>query len=267
METDRLLADPLTTVCLDCLTDPERRALERDLALASRVQLSLLPPRDFAAGEWSGHYAYLPHGAVSGDYVDVLTGTNSGTDAVVMVGDVSGKGVAAALLMSHLHAIFRATAGAGLAEMVERANRLLCAAAPAASFATLVAARLRPDGMIELCTAGHTPPLVVTADGIRQLPSDGMPLGLFCEAPYSTRELHLEPGEALLLATDGLTESTNGSDVELGSDGVGAALTSASRRSAADLVRAANDAARTHRRGAAAHDDLTVLAVRRQPSH
>ena len=124
----------------------------------------------------------------------MLTGTNSGTDAVVMVGDVSGKGVAAALLMSHLHAIFRATAGAGLAEMVERANRLLCAAAPAASFATLVAARLRPDGMIELCTAGHTPPLVVTADGIRQLPSDGMPLGLFCEAPYSTRELHLEPG-------------------------------------------------------------------------
>jgi sigma-B regulation protein RsbU (phosphoserine phosphatase) len=267
VEHDRLLVDPLTTVCLDCLTEAERRALERDLELASRVQASLLPPRDFAAGEWSGHYTYLPHGAVSGDYVDVLVGPGAETDAVVMVGDVSGKGVAAALLMSHLHAIFRATSGAGLAEMVERANRLLCAAAPSGSFATLVAARLQPDGMVELCTAGHTPPLVVTAGGIRQLTADCMPLGLFCEAPYSTRSLRLEPGDALLLATDGLTESSDGNDVELGSAGVAAALASANRGSATALVRAANDAAAAHRKGVLAHDDLTVLAVRRQPAH
>lgn len=267
VEHDRLLADPLTTVCLDCLTEPERRALERDLELASRVQASLLPPREFTAGDWSGHYTYLPHGAVSGDYVDVMTSTGPDTDAVVMIGDVSGKGVAAALLMSHLHAIFRATTGAGLADMVERANRLLCAAAPSSSFATLVAARLQPDGHVELCTAGHTPPLVVAAGGVRQLPSDSMPLGLFCEAPYSTRSLRLEPGDALLLSTDGLTESTDGNDVEFGSAGVAAALASASRRSAAELVRAANDAAAAHRQGMLAHDDLTVLAVRRQPAH
>jgi phosphoserine phosphatase RsbU/P len=72
VEPDRLRANPLTTVCLDCLSEEERRALERDLELASRVQASLLPPWDFTAGDWSGHFLYQPHGAVSGDYVDVV---------------------------------------------------------------------------------------------------------------------------------------------------------------------------------------------------
>jgi len=267
VEHERLRADPLTTVCIDCLTEPERRALERDLELASHVQASLLPPRDFATGDWSGHYSYLPHGAVSGDYVDVLMAPDASTDAVVMVGDVSGKGVAAALLMSHLHAIFRATTGGGLAEMVERANRLLCAAAPSNAFATLVAARLQPDGLVELCTAGHTPALVISAAGVQQLQSDCMPLGLFCDAPYQTRSLQLAPGEALLLYTDGVSESTDGDDIEFGSDGLAAALTTASRSSAAGLVLAANESARRHRHEGPVRDDATVLAVRRQPSH
>jgi len=267
VEHERLRVDPLTTVCLDCLTEPERRALERDLSLASRVQASLLPPRDFAAGDWSGHYSYLPHGAVSGDYVDVLMSPDPSTDAVVMVGDVSGKGVAAALLMSHLHAIFRATTGSGLAEMIERANRLLCAAAPSNAFATLVAARLQPDGLVELCTAGHTPALLISAAGVRQLPSECMPLGLFCDAPYQTRSLQLAAGDALLLYTDGVSESTDVDDVELGSDGLAAALTAESLTSAANLVLAASESARRHRHDGPVHDDATVLAVRRQPSH
>lgn len=267
VEHDRLRADPLTTVCLDCLSEPERRALERDLELASRVQASLLPPRDFASGDWSGHYRYLPHGAVSGDYVDVLTNAGLDRDPVVMVGDVSGKGVAAALLMSQLHAVFRATADDDLASMVARANRLLCAAAPSSAFATLVAARLGADGVVELCTAGHTPPLVLTAAGIELLPSDCMPLGLFCDAPYHTRSLHLDPGDALLLYTDGLSESASADDLELGTAGVASALKSSTWGTPADLVRIATEAASAHRNGGLAHDDLSVLAVRRQPNN
>ncbi|PWB74957.1 MAG: hypothetical protein C3F15_07050 [Holophagae bacterium] len=263
IEEDRLRANPLTTVCLDCLNDEERRALERDLELASGVQASLLPPRDFAAGDWSGHFLYQPHGAVSGDYVDVLTPSGSGDDLLVMVGDVSGKGVAAALLMSHLHAVFRATAGSGLVDMVERANRLLCAASPTSAFATLVAARLQPDGEVELCTAGHTSPLVVAASGIAELPADGMPIGLFCDAPFATRRLHLAPGDALLLYTDGLSESTTADGIELGSEGVRAALAVASWRTPAELVRVASAAALGYHR----HDDLTVLAVTRRSAN
>lgn len=263
IEPDRLHANPLTTVCLDCLSDDERRALERDLELASRVQASLLPPWDFTAGDWSGHFLYQPHGAVSGDYVDVLAPGGPRDELLVMVGDVSGKGVAAALLMSHLHAVFRATAGSGLVEMVERANRLLCAASPSGAFATLVAVRLQADGEVELCTAGHTSPLVVAASGITELPADGMPIGLFCDAPFATRRLRLAPGDALLLFTDGLTESTSADGVELGSDGVRAALAATSWQTPAELVRAASAAALGYHR----HDDLTVLAVTRRSAN
>ena len=263
VESDRLYANPLTTVCLDCLSDDERRALERDLELASRVQASLLPPRDFTAGDWTGHFLYQPHGVVSGDYVDVLAHAGPRDELMVMVGDVSGKGVAAALLMSQLHAMVRATAGSGLVEMVERANRLLCAASPSNAFATLVAARLQPDGEVELCTAGHTSPLVVAARGITELSADGMPLGLFCDAPYAARRLSLAPGDALLLFTDGLTESTAADGVELGSNGLRAALAAASWQTPADLVAQASAAALGHHR----HDDLTVLAVTRRSAN
>ena len=263
VEPDRLRANPLTTVCLECLSEDERRTLERDLELASRVQASLLPPRDFAAGDWSGHFLYQPHGAVSGDYVDVLAPGGPRDELLVMVGDVSGKGVAAALLMSHLHAVFRATAGSCLVEMVERANRLLCAASPSGAFATLVAVRLQADGEVELCTAGHTSPLVVAASGITELPADGMPIGLFCDAPFATRRLRLAPGDALLLFTDGLTESTSADGVELGSDGVRAALAATSWQTPAELVRAASAAALGYHR----HDDLTVLAVTRRSAN
>jgi serine phosphatase RsbU (regulator of sigma subunit) len=212
-----------------------------------------------AAGDWSGHFLHLPHGVVSGDYVDVLAPGGPRDELLVMVGDVSGKGVAAALLMSQLHAVVRATVGSGLVEMVERANRLLCAASPSNSFATLVAARLQPDGEVELCTAGHTSPLLVAASGITELPADGMPLGLFCDAAFATRRLHLAPGDALLLFTDGLTESTSADGVELGSQGLRAALAVASWRTPAELVGQAHAATVGHHR----HDDLTVLAVAR----
>jgi sigma-B regulation protein RsbU (phosphoserine phosphatase) len=263
VEADRLRANPMTTVCLDCLSEEERRALERDLELASRVQATLLPPWDFAAGAWTGHFLDQPHGAVSGDYVDVLAPAEPSDDLLVMVGDVSGKGVAAALLMSQLHAVVRATAGSCLVETVERANRLLCAASPSGAFATLVAARLQADGEIELCTAGHTSPLVIAASGITELPADGMPIGLFADAPFATRRLRLSPGDALLLFTDGLTESATADGIELGCEGLRAALAAASWRTPAELVRAASTAALGYHR----HDDMTVLAVTRRSAN
>ena len=127
-----------------------------------------MPGRDIVVPGWEGHYLYAPHGAVSGDYLDVVhdgvPGT-AGRAVSVFLGDVSGKGVAAALLMSHLHPKFRGMAGSDvpLAEMVVRANRLFCAATPPEAFATLVAARLMPDGLLEVCNAGHSQPLLINS--------------------------------------------------------------------------------------------------------
>jgi len=98
IETDRLLADPLLRFCLDHLTPREQRALEQDLELAARIQRELLPPVPFRVGRWKAAYTYEPAGQVSGDYCDLISAGNG--DVHFIVGDVSGKGVAAVMVIS-----------------------------------------------------------------------------------------------------------------------------------------------------------------------
>lgn len=104
VEEDRLFADPLVRYCLDHLTQPQRAALQRDLDLASEVQRNLLPQPNLRAGVWETSYHYAPMGPVSGDYCDLIP---SDGQLFFVLGDVSGKGVAASMLMTQLHALFR----------------------------------------------------------------------------------------------------------------------------------------------------------------
>ena len=261
IESDLLIDDPLTRICLECLSADQRRALEHDLSLASSIQKRLLPETRFDAAGWEGFYNYEPHGAVSGDFCDVI---RDGKETLVLLGDVSGKGVSAALLMSHLSAIFRGLAGSGLqlVEIVERANRLFCAAIPAGSFATLVAARLLADGEIELTNAGHVPPIVQNGR-VERLPPDGVPLGFFCQAAYTSQRLHLQTGDRLVLVTDGLVESTDGRDTEYGLDALSSIVESFPHEGPSDLAeRLVADVAR-FRNGRPADDDTTLMVVRR----
>ena len=108
IERDRLLADPLIRFCLDHLTKHERAALQRDLDLASELQRGLLPPKDLKVGSWETNYHYAPLGAVSGDYCDLYP---SKEQLYFMLGDVAGKGVAASMRMTQLHALFRSLIG------------------------------------------------------------------------------------------------------------------------------------------------------------
>src|SRR6266436_9614231 len=125
IEAERLIADPLVRFCLDHLTSAEQRALESDLSLAASIQRGLLPKPGLAPGGWDVRYHYQPAGMVSGDYCDLV---ETAQGLLFMLGDVSGKGVAASMLMSHHHATFRSLAEAGLAldRMVEDANRIFC---------------------------------------------------------------------------------------------------------------------------------------------
>ncbi len=143
VESDRLLADPLVTLCLDHLTNDEQRALERDLELAARVQRGLLPASDLTHGDWRVHYLYKPAGMVSGDYCDLIPPANEAGDLVFLLGDVAGKGVAASLLMTHLHAMFRSLAGLGLPldKLLETANSVFCRSTIAGQYATLICGR------------------------------------------------------------------------------------------------------------------------------
>src|SRR6266850_4614382 len=120
VETERLLADPLMSFCLDHLTSTQQRALEDDLQLASQIQTALLPSRKQKTDGWEVGYYYRPAGLVSGDYCDLIDGEDQSLHFVL--GDVSGKGVAASMLMAHLHAMFRTLVSVDLPleRMVER---------------------------------------------------------------------------------------------------------------------------------------------------
>ncbi len=261
IESEYLAEDPLARICLDCLSPAQRSALEYDLRLASDIQRRLLPERIFEAEGWEGAFQYEPHGPVSGDFYDVIDGDE---DTLILLGDVSGKGVSAALLMSHLSAIFRGLAGSGLrlVEIMEQANRLFCSAISAGSYATLVAARLLADGEIELSNAGHVPPIVQNGR-IEQLPPDGVPLGLFRQSTYTSQRLSLEGGDRLVLVTDGLVESQDGRGREYGLDSLSLLVESFPDHGPMELLeRLVADVGR-FRGGRAAADDTTMMVVRR----
>jgi len=262
IEPERLLADPLVRFCLDHLSDSEQRALESDLSLAARIQRRLLPEPGLAPVGWDVHYHYQPAGMVSGDYCDLLQ-TDSGL--LFMLGDVSGKGVAASMLMSHLHATFRSLVEAGLPldQMVEHANRIFCESTFAGQFATLVVGRAAPDGCVEFVSAGHLPLLHIHSGGAISKDSTGVPLGMFCSARFPVHRLGLAEGDGLFLYTDGLTEARNGAGHEYG---LGRVQGLAARHRGADakaLISACLSDLDGFRESLKQTDDLTLLAVRR----
>jgi len=265
IEAERLAEDPLTKVCLDCLSEVQKRSLEADLELAVEVQGSLVPSGEVKADGWKGYVHSRPLGTVGGDFAEIA---ETGRDGLLrfVVGDVSGKGVSAALLGAHLQALIRSADAVSqpLAERVAAVNRLFSAVTPARFFATVVWGVVDRDGRGELVNAGHLPVLVVGRDGCRSLESTGLPVGLFAGARYTSTPFELAPGEQIVLVTDGVTESTDGRDREYGVD----ALWSLVSHRDLDLslertvARYLDDVAR-HRNGHDQEDDLTVMVLRR----
>lgn len=265
VESGHLAGDPLARVCLECLTQAERRDLERDLELAAVVQQRLLPPEHVHTAGWEIEHRYRPLGAVSGDYCDVLHEQGPDAPIHVVLGDVSGKGLSASILMSHLQAVFRALASPELriAELARRANRLLCERTLSSAFSTLLLGRLWPDGAVELCNAGHCPALLVRDGEVAPLGATGVPLGLFPESEFGTTRLRLAKGDSLFLYTDGLSETTNGDGEAYGDRRVAAV---ARRLNGGPMGRALLDCLQdldAFRAGAPRGDDLTVMMVRR----
>ena len=261
VERDRLLADPLVRYCLDHLTQHERAALQRDLDLAAKVQRNLLPQNGLRVGCWETSYHFAPMGAVSGDYCDLIA---SDGQLLFLLGDVSGKGVAASMVMAQLHALFRSLAGMSLplGQIVNQVNRVLCESALAGQYATLVCGLAKPTGEVEIHNAGHCPAIVAGRDGVSSIESTGMPLGMFLETKCSATCVQLESGDTLFLYTDGLSEARNESD-EYGVDRVMTLVRQQAARQPAELIAACVDDLRAFVNGGESFDDMTVLAVRR----
>jgi len=215
IEADRLLTDPLIRFCLDHLSQDEQRALEKDLALAAGIQRALLPRSDWSIDGWQARYHYQPANVVSGDYCDLIE-SNGGF--LFLLGDVAGKGVAASMLMSHLHATFRTLAEQHLPlrSLMGHANRLFCESTTAGQFATMIVGSAQHDGKVEYISAGHLPLFHISHAGICSKAATGVPLGMFASTEYDVCQLQLDPGDKLFLYTDGLTEVFNSAGVEFG---------------------------------------------------
>ena len=266
IEIDRLIRDPLVTLCLDHLSAAQRRDLEEDLTLAVRVQSKLLPQPGLTWAGWETHYHYLPAGAVSGDFCDLIRCEGQPERLFFVVGDVAGKGVAASLLMTHLNAILRTLVPMGmpLIDMVRHANKIFCEDTMTAHYATLLCGYASASGEVELCSAGHCPPLALKHGQVQPVEVSGLPLGLFCQGKYDSASLQLQSGDALLIYTDGVTEARDHFDADYGSERLGEAFGRLGGMGVESLVSGCLDHLEQYLGGAPRHDDVTLLAIRRQ---
>jgi sigma-B regulation protein RsbU (phosphoserine phosphatase) len=247
----------------------DRLSLKRDLEVAREIQTAMLPEGTWIGPGVEAFGLTKPANTVGGDFYDILPQPD-GT-VLVALGDVAGKASPAALLMALLLAILRTLVDEGLPlpALVQRLNLQVSRHAPASRFITLFLASYTPsNGRLEFVNAGQTPPLLRRQNGsIERLMSGGVALGMFEGSTYQSGELQLDPGDALLMYSDGLTEaeSPDGQPFdEAGLERTLALYAGAYQKSAAaELGKAVFDAVERHRRDQRLQDDLTVLVLSR----
>lgn len=245
--------------------DLERRRLEQEMALAHTIQQSLLPQQQPEIGGWRFAHYQVPCDATGGDYHDYLHG-----DALdLVVGDVSGHGIGAALLMSTARASLRALAAGGgePSQLLERLNGLLAVDMADDKFMTMLLCRLGADGSCRYASAGHEPPLVYrTGSGAfdDELDSTGLMLGVLDDADYGQVEIPaLAPGDVLVGFTDGIFEAVNEAEEQWGMERLRAAIAANAGRGAKAVLGALTAGVRSHIGTLPMEDDLTVVVAER----
>lgn len=262
VEPERLLADPLLTVCLDHLSHPQRKALEQDLELAIKIQRNLLPQNNLKANGWEICYHYSPAGTVSGDFCDLIK-TNDDS-LLFALGDVSGKGISASLMMSHLNALIRSLLSFNLPvnEIVTRSNRLFCESTMFTHYATMVFGKANQNGNVELCVAGHNPPLIIRKDEIISLNATGVPVGLFNQSEYELINFNMHSGDTLVLYTDGLTEASF-NETEYGDERLKNQLIHSAEQSPQNIINKILTDQKQFLNNSSSFDDVTIMVIKK----
>ena len=209
--TMSLFAGFLLLNLLILLEVADRLTLKNDLEVARDIQHAMLPQVAYDAHGFQAWGLTRPANTVGGDFYDVMTQPDG--RIVVTLGDVAGKGSPAALLMALLLAMFRTLIDEGLepAELAERLNGQICRHSPASRFITLFVAYVDPQtGKLTYVNAGHTPALLRRANGtFERLLGGGVALGMFEGSPFQAHETVMEPGDTLVMYSDGVTEAEN----------------------------------------------------------
>lgn len=243
----------------------ERERLERELQVASEIQQRFQPASAPQVPGYELQGISFPCYEIGGDYYDFIHRSNG--NLVVALGDVSGKGTAAALLMSSLHAAVHAqfdTHGS-LAETISSINRYLVESIPANRFVTLFYADLNPKtGELAFLNAGHNPPLIVHANGtMEQLAAGGLPLGIMADADFREGRTTLNAGDVLVIYSDGVSEAVSPTGDEFGPTRLYEAVARNLDASAAGIRDRIESALTKFAQGTPAADDITLVIVKR----
>jgi phosphoserine phosphatase RsbU/P len=244
----------------------DKLGLKGDLEVARQIQFGLLPFEPFAQDGFSIATAMRPANTVGGDYFDVI---DIGPARIaVVVGDVAGKGMPAALLMALLQGSLHTLLNAGLrgSELVAKLNAHLCASLPSNRLITLFYSELdTATGALRYVNAGHNPPfLLPSASPSKRLQPNGMALGVITDAVFTSDEAVLGPGDRLLLYTDGLTEAANLADEEFGEARLLAVLESRRGVTGQEVIADAIAEVLRFCGPAKPRDDMTLLSLTRE---
>lgn len=243
----------------------ELLALRRELQIARDIQRSILPRAFPERGDFELFAAMQPANEVGGDFYDFFL-LDEGRIGV-LIGDVSGKGVPAALFMAVTRTLLRSTVAgiASPAACLQQVNRLLCRENEQDMFVTLFYGVLDlASGAFDYCNAGHNPPWILRTSGtVETLPTTGDPmLGAFEDTGYREASMALRPGDAVFLYTDGVTEGMDVLDELFSDERLESELRAVAAASCADIVGHVVEQVQRHAVGRDPSDDMTALAMR-----
>ena len=244
----------------------ERRRLDHEVALAREIQVSLLPESLPEVEGWDMVAGNIPSRGVSGDFFKVEL-RHDESEIVLMLSDVSGKGIGASLLTASLEALAAGPIHDGVApeEIFNSISHLLFERTPPEKFATSFLATVDPKtGVLHYCNAGHNPALLLRDDGeFEWLESTGMPLGILPEGVFTAGERNLGVGDTLVLYTDGITEPENPEEEEYGQDRLGEVCVKNRSEPIGELMAAIEEDLYHFDRGVPLPDDRTLVLIRR----
>lgn len=244
----------------------QQERLERELQLAMEIQQRFQPTAPPSVPGYELQGISFPCYEIGGDYYDFIRREDG--RLVIALGDVSGKGTAAALLMSSLHAAIHAQTGSHetLVNTISAVNRYLADNIPSNRFVTLFYAELDPvSGALSFLNAGHNPPLIVHAAGtVEQLASGGLPLGIKADAEYREGRTTMQHGDVLVIYSDGVTEAADPKGEEFGPTRLYEVVSRNVEASAAGIRDRIESALTKFSQGTQAADDITLVIVKRQ---
>jgi len=246
----------------------DRLSLKGELEVAREIQLAMLPTGTYSSGDAEICGVTRPANTVGGDFYDVipLSGDPDGR-VIVTIGDVAGKGSPAALLMALLLAVLRTLVDERLepCALMARLNTQICRHTPGSRFITLFYGVYTPStGLLTYVNAGQNPPLLRRADGtFDRLGGTGVALGMFEGSGYTSVDTHVDPGDILVLYSDGITEAESPAGLPFEETGLERFLSARGEEPPAVLAPALLRAVEAHARDSRFTDDLTVLILTR----